>query len=115
MTNREMVHVNFQKWDFIRFFFKLLLTLTPVKRNFYNITYPRFKALLAFVLNENHETVVTISRQYTFGTDKAVQISRTHVVIKGHNPNTLNNKNVITLLIRTSDLNIAWLFWFQTF
>ena len=41
------------------------------------ITYPRFKALLAFVLNEKHKTIVAISRQYPFGTDKAVQISRT--------------------------------------
>ena len=38
------------------------------------ITYPRFKALLAFVLNEKHEIIVAILRQYPFGTDKAIQM-----------------------------------------
>ena len=37
------------------------------------MTYLRFKALLAFVLNEKHVTIVAISAQYPFGTDKAVQ------------------------------------------
>ena len=86
------------------------------KRNFYNITYHRFKALLAFVLNEKHETIVAISRQYPFGTDKAVQIRRTACCDKGTQPQYFEQKkNKITLLIRTSDLNIAWLFEFQTF
>ena len=41
------------------------------KRNLNNIAYPRFIALLAFVLNEKYETIVAIARQYPFGTDKA--------------------------------------------
>ena len=72
-------------------------------------------ALLAFVLNEKHETIVQISRQYLFGTDKAVQISRTACCDKGTQAQYFKQKSKITLLIRTSYLNIAWLFWFQTF
>ena len=42
-----------------------------------------FKAILAFILNENHETIGAIWRQYPFGADKAVQISRAAWCDKG--------------------------------
>ena len=59
--------------------------------------------------------MVAISRQYPFGTDKAVQISRTVYCDKGTQPQYVKQKSINTLLIRTSDLNIAYLFWFRTF
>ena len=59
--------------------------------------------------------MVAISRQYLFGTDKAVQISRTVCCDKGTQTQYFKQKSNITFLIRTSDLNIACLFWFQTF
>ena len=34
---------------------------------------------------------------------------------KGTQPKYFKEKNKITLFIKTSDLNIAWLFWFHTF
>ena len=64
---------------------------------------------------KKHKTIVAISRQYPFGPDKAVQISRTACCDKGTQPQYFKQKSKITLLIRTSDLNIVWLFWFQTF
>ena len=48
-------------------------------------------------------------------TDKAVQISRTACCDKGRQPQYFKQKSKITLLVRISDLNIAWLFRFQTF
>ena len=78
-------------------------------------TYPRFKPLSAYVLNEKHKTMVAISRQYPFGTDKAFQISPTVCCDEGTQPQYFKQKSKITLLIRTSDLNIAWLFWFSNF
>ena len=58
--------------------------------------------------------MVAISRQYSFGTDKAVQISRTACCdYHGTQPQYLKQKSKITLLTRISDLNIALLFWFQ--
>ena len=59
--------------------------------------------------------MVAISRQYPFGTDKAVQIGGAACCDKGTQPQYFKQKTQTTLLIRTSDLNIAWLFWFQTF
>ena len=48
-----------------------------------------------------------ISRQYPFGTDTAVQISRTVCCDKGTQPQYFKQKSKITLLIKKSDLNIA--------
>ena len=59
--------------------------------------------------------MVAISRQCSFGTDKAVQISQVVCCDKGTQPLYLKQKGKITLLFGTSDLNIAWLFWFRTF
>ena len=58
--------------------------------------------------------MVAISSQYPFGTDKAVQVRQTACCDKGTQIQ-YKQKSEITLLISTSDLNIAWLFWFQTF
>ena len=49
-------------------------------------------APLAFVFNEKHETMVAIPRQYPFGTDKAVQISRAVCCDKGTQPQYFNKK-----------------------
>ena len=67
--------------------------LMPVKKTQdlqYNL--PKFKALLAFVLKGKHKTIVAISRQYPFGTDKAVQISLTACCDKGTQPRYLKQK-----------------------
>ena len=53
--------------------------------------------------------------QYPFGTDKAVQISCAACCDKGTQPQYFKQKSKITLLFWTSDFDIAWLFWFQTF
>ena len=59
--------------------------------------------------------MVEISRQYPFGTDKAVQVSQTACCDEGTQLQYFKQKSKITLLIGTLDLNIAWLFCFQTF
>ena len=59
--------------------------------------------------------MVSISSQYSFVADKAVQISQTVFLIKGHNPNFDTQKCKITFLIWISDLLNGWLFWVQTF
>ena len=47
------------------------------------------------------------------GNIKAVQISRAVCCDKGTQPLYFKQKSEITLLIKTSDLNIAWLFGFK--
>ena len=66
--------------------------------NFYNINYSRFKALLAFILNEKHGTMVEISRQYPFGTDKAAQVSQTACCDKGTQLRYFKQKNINHLI-----------------
>ena len=56
-----------------------------------------------------------MSRQYPFGTDKAVQISRNACCDEATQPQYFKQKSDITLLIRTSDFNIGLLYWFQIF
>ena len=57
--------------------------------------------------------MVEISSKYSFGADKAVQISQAVFLIKGHNPNfeKKNNNCKITLLIWTSDLHYECVFF----
>ena len=58
--------------------------------------------------------MVVISRQYSFGADKAVQISQAVFFDKGTQPE-LGHKNCkITLLFRIPDLHYEWIFWIQT-
>ena len=59
--------------------------------------------------------MVAISSQYSFGADKAVQISQTVFFDKGTQPELQYKNCKITLLIRISDLHYEWLFWIQTF
>ena len=59
--------------------------------------------------------MVAISSQYTFGADKAVQISRAVFFDKGTQPELRHNNCKITFLILISDLHYEWLFWVQTF
>ena len=56
--------------------------------------------------------MVAISSQYSFGADKAVQISQTD---KGTQLEPRHKNCKITLLIWISDLHYDWLFWIQTF
>ena len=39
------------------------------------LLYPEFNALLSFLSNKKHASMVPISSEYHYGTDKAVQIS----------------------------------------
>ena len=66
--------------------------------------YPRFNALLAFVLNKKHESKVAISSQYPFGTNKAVQINQAVSFDKGTQTEYSTKKTKATYLIRTTDL-----------
>ena len=59
--------------------------------------------------------MVAISSQYSFGADKAVQISQSVFFDKGIQPELRHKKCKITLLIWISDLHYEWLFWIQTF
>ena len=59
--------------------------------------------------------MVTISSQYFFGADKAVQISQAVFFDKGTQPKLRHKNCKITLLIWISDLQYEWLFWIQTF
>ena len=59
--------------------------------------------------------MVAISSQYSFGADKAVQISQAVSFDKGAQPNLRHKNCKITLLIWISDLHCEWLFWIQTF
>ena len=59
--------------------------------------------------------MVAISSQYSFGADKADQISQTVFFDKGAQPELRHKNCKITLLIRKSDLHYEWLFWIQTF
>ena len=58
--------------------------------------------------------MVAISSQYSFGADKAVQISQAVFFDKGTQPKPRHENCKITLLIWISDLHYEWLFWIQT-
>ena len=58
--------------------------------------------------------MVAISNQYSFCTDKAVQISQAVFFDKGTQPKLRHKNCNITLLIWISDLHCEWLFWIQT-
>ena len=55
--------------------------------------------------------MVAISSQYSFCTDKAVQISQAVFFDKGTQPKLRHKNCNITLLIWISDLHCEWLFW----
>ena len=57
--------------------------------------------------------MVTISSQYSFGADKAVQISQAVFFDKGTQPKLRHKNCKITLFIWISDLHYEWLFWVQ--
>ena len=59
--------------------------------------------------------MVAISSQYSFGADKAVQISKAVFLDKGTQPKRRHKNCKITLSIWISDLHYEWLFWIQTF
>ena len=59
--------------------------------------------------------MVAISSQYSFGADKAVQISQIVLFDKGTQPELRYKNCKIILLIWISDLHYEWLFWVQTF
>ena len=59
--------------------------------------------------------MVAISSQYSFGADKAVQISQAVFFYKGTQPELRHKNCKITLLIWRSDLHYEWLFRIQTF
>ena len=59
--------------------------------------------------------MVVISSKYSFGADKAVQISQAVFFNKGTQPELRHKNCKITLLIWISDLHYEWLFWIQTF
>ena len=59
--------------------------------------------------------MVAISSQYSFGADKAVQISQAVFFDKGTQPELRHKNCKITLLISISDLHYEWLFWIQNF
>ena len=59
--------------------------------------------------------MVAISSQYSFGADKAVQISQAVFFDKGTQPELRHKNCNITLLIWISDLHYEWLFWIQNF
>ena len=76
------------------------------------LPYSRFNALLSFLPNQKHESMVAISRQYHFGADKAVQISQAVTLINGHNPNFDTKMQNRILMLNPL---YHWLFWVQTF
>ena len=59
--------------------------------------------------------MVAISSHYSFGADKAVQISQAVFLDKVTQPELRHKNCKITLLIWISDLHYEWPFWFQTF
>ena len=59
--------------------------------------------------------MVTISSQYFFGADKAVQISQAVFFDKGTQPELRHKNCKITVLIWISDLHYERPFWVQTF
>ena len=59
--------------------------------------------------------MVAIASQYSFGADKAVQISQAAFFYKGTQPELRHKNCKITLLIWISDLHYEWLFWIQNF
>ena len=61
--------------------------------------------------------MLTISRQYSFGTDKAIvlNVSRAVCFDKGTKHEYLTQKSKTTLLSGKSNLLSAWQFRFQTF
>ena len=59
--------------------------------------------------------MVAISSKYSFGADKAVQISQAVLLDKGTQPELQHKNWKITLLIWISDLHYEWIFWTQTF
>ena len=59
--------------------------------------------------------MVAISSQYSFGADKAVQISQAVFCDKGTQPELRHKNCKITLLIWISDLHFEWHFCVQTF
>ena len=59
--------------------------------------------------------MVAISSQYSFGADKAVQISQAVYFDKGTQPELRHKNCKITLLIWIADLHYKWLFWIHTF
>ena len=59
--------------------------------------------------------MVAISSQYSFGADKAVQISQALFFDKGTQPELRHKNCKIALLIWISDLHYERLFWIQTF
>ena len=58
--------------------------------------------------------MVAISSQYSFGADKAVQISQAVFFDKGTQPKPRHKNCKIILLIWISDLHYEWLFRIQT-
>ena len=58
-------------------------------------------------------TMVAISSQYSFGADKAVQMSQAVFVDKGAQPELRHKNCKITLLIWISDLHYEWLLGFK--
>ena len=59
--------------------------------------------------------MVAISRHYSFGADKGVQISQAVFFDKGTQPELRHKICKITLLIWISNLHYEWLFWIQLF
>ena len=59
--------------------------------------------------------MVAISGQYSFGADKAVQISQAVFFDKGTQPELRHKNCKITLLIWILGLHYEWLFRIQTF
>ena len=59
--------------------------------------------------------MIAISSQYSFGADKAVQISQAVFFDKGTQTKLRHKNCKITLLIWICDLHYEWLFWIQTF
>ena len=59
--------------------------------------------------------MVVITSQYSFGADKAVQISQTVFFDKGTQPELRHQNCKITLLIWISDPHYEWFFWIQFF
>ena len=57
--------------------------------------------------------MVAISSQYSFGADKAVQISQAVFFDKGTQPKPRHENCKIILLIWISDLHYEWLFGFK--
>ena len=55
--------------------------------------------------------MVATSSQYSFGADKAVQISSAVLFDKGTQPELRHKICKIALLIWISDLHYEWLFW----